>query len=155
MTLIVPPGKLASFINFIVGAWTGGWLKIILVGIVIGGGLLWFRLWLNRHDDKVAEQTKQKTIAVLESQYVSTWQQKLTEAKNLSDQANARYDIADVQLHQVNQNIGAIFSTLSSMQRIMDERKIIYVKEAASIPRPELDATIRAISNYIAAGAPH
>jgi hypothetical protein len=155
MTLIVPPGKFANIINFVVGAWTGGWLKIILIGLVIGGSLWWFRLWLNQHDDKVAEQAKQKTIAVLEQQYVVTWQQKLTEAKNLTDQANARYDAADIQLHQVNQNIGAIFSTLSSMQRIMNERKVIYVKEAAAVPRPELDATIRAISNYIAAGAPH
>ena len=152
---IIIPGKPGQVISIIVGFFTGAWGKFAIIALV-SGLLLWQgRLWLNRHDDKIAKQAREQTIAVLETQYVATWQQKLTEAKNMADNADARYKATELQLTQVNMKIGAIFSTLSGIRKSVNDRQVIYVKETASIPRTELDNTIRALSNYISALPAH
>lgn len=156
MTLIVPAGSwLSKIIGGAISLWTGGWIKVILIGLVIGGLGLWFRLWLNKHDDRIFQDGQKRAIETLEVQYVATWQAKLTEAKNMADTADAHYKAAELQLAQVNMKIGAIFSVLSGIKKSVDERQVIYVKETAAIPRTELDATIRALSNYISALPAH
>lgn len=151
MTIVIPPGIFAKIISLVLGPYG----KFIGLAILIGALGLGFRLWLNKHDDRIFQDGQKRAIATLETQYVATWQQKLTEAKNLNDSAKAHYQAAELQLAQVNMKIGAILSTLSGIRKSVDERQVIYVKETASIPRSELDNTIRAISNYISALPAH
>lgn len=147
MTLIIPPGRISTAISFITGAWTAGWLKLVLICVLVGGGFWWFRIWLNRHDDRIFEDGKQRAIAVMETQYISTWKQKLAEAKIIADAGAENLKVASLKMAEVNARFPVIFAKLDDLQKSVDAKWVVYVQNAGAVEPSELDANIRAISN--------
>lgn len=122
MTLIIPPGRISTAISFITGAWTAGWLKLVLICVLVGGGFWWFRIWLNRHDDRIFEDGKQRAIAVMETQYISTWKQKLAEAKIIADAGAENLKVASLKMAEVNARFPVIFAKLDDLQKSVDAK---------------------------------
>lgn len=147
MTLIIPPGRISTAISFITGAWTAGWLNLVLICVLVGGGFWWFRIWLNRHDDRIFEDGKQRAIAVMETQYISTWKQKLAEAKIIADAGAENLKVASLKMAEVNARFPVIFAKLDDLQKSVDAKWVVYVQNAGAVEPSELDANIRAISN--------
>jgi len=146
VTLIVPPGRIANVISFVTTAWASGWIKLALVGVVLGGGLLWFRLWLNRHDDRIFAQGQERAIAVMEKQYKATWTEKLAEAKIIAETGAEHLKAAEALNAKADARFPVIFAKLDSIQTSVNQKWVVYVEKAGSVPVSELDSTIRAIS---------
>lgn len=152
---IIIPGRPGVWVGNVVGFFAGPWGKLALYGILAVGMLWGFRMWLNKHDDKVAADTTKKVISKLEVQYVSQWQTALTEAKAMSDDAKLKYEAADALNRRVDMKFATIFTSLTQIRAAVEDRKVIYVKEAAAVPESELDDALRTLSGAIAAQAPH
>lgn len=152
---ILIPGKPGQIIGSVIGFFAGPWGKIAMYGLLAVGLLYGFRLWLNRHDDRVYAQAQEKTIQKFEVQYVSQWQKALTEAKVLADNANAKLEAADALNRRVDMKFATIFTSLTQIRQAVEDRKVIYVKEAAAVSDADLDDALRTLSGVIAAQAPH
>src|SRR5512139_3804369 len=109
---IVIPGRAGVWVGNAIGFFTGPWGKLAGYAI-LAAALAWgFRVWLNKHDDKVAADTTKKVISKLEGQYIGQWQRDLTEAKLLSDEAQAKYEAADALNRRVDMKFATIFTSL-------------------------------------------
>jgi hypothetical protein len=146
LTIVVPPGRISNVISFVASAWASGWLKLVLIGVVAGGGLLWARLWLNRHDDRIFAQGQERAIAVLEHQYKATWTEKLAEAKLIADAGAEHFKAAEALNAKADARFPVIFAKLDSIQTSVNQKWVVYVEKAGAVPGSELDSTIRAIS---------
>lgn len=157
MTILVPPGRISNVISIgrglfsgAVGLALGPWGKLIGIAILVVGGFWWFRIWLNRHDDRIFEDGKQRAIAVLEEKYVATWQQKLTDAKNMTDTANAKLQIAEQMTKQIDANFAVVLNRLDGISVDVKKRDVIYVEKTDSLSASELVPAIRVLSDAIA-----
>lgn len=154
MTVVIPPGRISNVISFIGSAWATGWLKLILIAVVLGGGLWWFRLWLNKHDDRIFNDGKERERQLLETQYVADWTKALAEAKNMATQAAEDKAKAEAIYRKIDQNFAVIFNRLDTIGSDVKKRDIVYVQKTDSIPASELDGALRTLSNAIAAQWP-
>lgn len=162
MTIVVPPGRISNVISIgrgiasgAVSLAVGPWGKLIGIALLCGGLAWGFRVWLNKHDDRIFQDGKERAIAVLEDKYVVTWKQKLAEAKIIADTGAANLKVAEAKMAEVNARFPVIFSKLDDLQKSVDAKWVVYVEKAKSVPLSELDNTIRAISNDPAISPPH
>jgi hypothetical protein len=144
---------LAGAIKWVIAAWTGGWLKLILIAVVIGGGLWWFRLWLNKHDDGVFKQGRDQAVQTMTKDFESRLQVELAGAKAMADTAAKDRAAVDARLDTINVRFGTIFAELGEINQAVKDRQVIYVEKAAAVPAAGLDPALRAISNDIAGRA--
>jgi len=148
MTLIVPSGsKLARLIDLAVSAWVSGWLKLVLIVVVIGGGFWWFRLWLNRHDDRIFQDGKNRAVETMAKDYESRLKVGMAEAKAMSDTAAEDRAAVEAQIDELDARFALIFGSLREIKVLAEKRQVVYVEKISTIPPSQLDASLRAVSN--------
>lgn len=150
MTLVIPPGIFADIISFFGGAWG----KLAIYALIIGSLAFGFRIWLNKHDDRIFNDGKDRAVKLLETQYVADWKKALAEAKSISDVAARDKAIAETLYRKIDQNFNIIFNRLDTIGTEVKKRDIVYVQKTDSIPASELDGALRTLSNAIAAQWP-
>jgi hypothetical protein len=87
---------------------------------------------------------------VCSSDLVATWQQKLTDAKNMTDTANAKLEIADQMTKKIDANFAVVIDRLDGISGDVKKRDVVYVQKTDSIPASELVPAIRVLSDAIA-----
>ena len=148
MTLIVPSGsKLARLIDLAVSAWVSGWLKLVLIVVVIGGGFWWFRLWLNRHDDRIFQDGKNRAVETMAKDYETRLKVGMAEAKAMSDTAAEDRAAVEAQIDELDARFALIFGSLREIKVLAEKRQVVYVEKISTIPPSQLDASLRAVSN--------
>jgi len=146
---IIIPGRPGQIVGSVVGFFVGPWGKIAGIAILCGFLLWQGRLWLNRHDDRIAAQATQKTIDRLEVQYVASWQQKLTEAKAMTDEASVKLEVAEALSKRIDARFAIVINSLGRISEDVKKRDVIYVERANTIPASELDGALRVLSDAI------
>jgi hypothetical protein len=148
MTLIVPSGsKLARLIDLAVSAWVSGWLKLVLIVVVIGGGFWWFRLWLNKHDDRIFQDGKNRAVETMAKDYETRLKVGMAEAKAMSDTAAEDRAAVEAQIDELDARFALIFGSLREIKVLAEKRQVVYVEKISTIPPSQLDASLRAVSN--------
>ena len=148
MTLIVPSGsKLARLIDLAVSAWVSGWLKLVLIVVVIGGGFWWFRLWLNKHDDRIFQDGKNRAVETMAKDYETRLKVGMAEAKAMSDTAAEDRAAVEAQIDELDARFALIFGSLREIKVLAEKRQVVYVEKISAIPPSQLDASLRAVSN--------
>ena len=151
VTLIIPPGLLSNVVAFFGGVWG----KLALYAILIGALAFGFRLWLNKHDDRILQQGKDRAVETMKADYDSRLKVSLAEAKAISNTAATDRAAIDVRLDKLESSFDNIFATVRQIKVIAQERQVIYVKEAAAVPPNKLDDALRAVSNDPAISPAH
>lgn len=139
MSVIIP----ANIVAFV----TGIWGRVIGIALIVGLLAFGFRLWLNRHDDRIFQQGKDRAVDTMKADYDNRLKISLAEAKAISDTAATDRAAIDVRLDKLESSFDNIFATVRQIKVIAQERQVIYVKEAATVPPNKLDDALRAISN--------
>lgn len=152
---IVIPGKLGSIVDGVVGFFAGPWGRFAVYALMVLSALFGFKLWLNSHDDRVYASAMDKTKAKFEAQYVKQWKDELAKAEDMMSDAEAKLSAATELNRKIDKKFATIFASLGQIRQAVEDRKVVYVKEASSIPPAELDDALRTLSNHIAAQAPH
>lgn len=150
MTIVIPPGRISNAISFVGSAWTAGWLKLVLIAVVLGGGAWWFRIWLNKHDDRIFEDGKQRAIQSLETQYAASWKQRIAEAKAMAEAAARDKAEAEAIKQRIDAKFTIVFDRLDAISSDVKKRDVIYAKQTDAIPAAELDGALRVLSDAIA-----
>jgi hypothetical protein len=139
MSLIIP-GNIVAFL-------TGAWGKIAMYGILIGVLLFGFRIWLNRHDDRIFQDGKNRAVETMAKDYESRLKVGMAEAKAMSDTAAEDRAAVEAQISELDARFALIFGSLREIKVLAEKRQVVYVEKISTIPPSQLDASLRAISN--------
>ena len=139
MSLIIPGNIVAFF--------TGAWGKIAMYAIVIAALLFGFRIWLNRHDDRIFQEGKNRTVETMAKDYESRLKLNLAEAKAISDTAAADRAAVESRIADLDARFAGIFGSLREIKVLAEKRQVVYVEKISTIPPSQLDASLRAVSN--------
>lgn len=151
MTLNV---KLGSIATSVVGFFTGPFGKIGMYALLVGGVLYAGRLWLNSHDDKVAKEATSTAAVSMKKDLDKEFAIRLEANMQIVKQAVEDKQKAEARYDQVTQLFDQAFARLRDIRKAVDERQVVYVKEAAAVPASDLDPALRAVSNDIASPPP-
>jgi len=139
MSLIIPGNIVAFF--------TGAWGKVAIYAIVIAALLFGFRIWLNRHDDRIFQQGKNRAVETMAKDYESRLRLNLAEAKAISDTAAADRAAVESRIADLDARFAGIFGSLREIKVLAEKRQVVYVEKISTIPPSQLDASLRAVSN--------
>jgi hypothetical protein len=139
MSLIIPGNIVAFF--------TGVWGKLAMYGILIGVLLFGFRIWLNRHDDRIFQDGKNRAVETMAKDYESRLKVGMAEAKAMSDTAAEDRAAVEAQISELDARFALIFGSLREIKVLAEKRQVVYVEKISTIPPSQLDASLRAISN--------
>jgi hypothetical protein len=139
MSLIIP-GNIVAFL-------TGAWGKIAMYGILIGVLLFGFRIWLNKHDDRIFQDGKNRAVETMARDYEARLKVGMAEAKAMSDTAAKDRAAVEAQISELDARFALIFGSLREIKVLAEKRQVLYVDKISTIPPSQLDASLRAISN--------
>ncbi len=137
---------------FITGLWANPLVKKIIIYVGIAIIVLWaFKIWLNRHDDKVYQEGKTGALIELEKAKKDEWAAKEKEL------AKAQKDI-ELTRGQINLQMTALEKTRQlthdELTRVIASLKAGKEADSAkahAVPADRLDDAIRALSAELAA----
>lgn len=125
----------------------GPYGKLILYGAILIGGFWYFRIWLNRHDDRIFQDGKNRAVETMARDYESRLKVGMAEAKAMSDTAAKDRAAVEAQISELDARFAAIFGSLKEIKVLAEKRQVVYVEKISTIPPSQLDASLRAISN--------
>lgn len=147
MSVIIP----ANVVAFV----TGVWGKVVGIALVVGVLAFGFRLWLNRHDDRIFQDGRNQTVLTMTKDYEAKLQVGLASAKAIAETAVKDKEAAEALFTKLDGNFAVIFGSLKEIKVLAEKRQVVYVEKISTIPPSQLDASLRAISNDPAISPAH